>query len=192
MHCATALATAFAASVSVAVGRCGPCCSTLPQGRITSAFFCNCAAISGCVSSAKYRLGNIAALLRELSVRIGNDVGDLHRLSMPLDRAQSGKYDRERRVPVAGIELVCFSGAATFGEHVELSAEHVAFHHGQRLALAVAVLCPLNIEGRALMQLVRRIPSREIDLIVHQAFGTEYPDAEHPRRRPRASHISDL
>src|SRR5437660_12738944 len=107
MRCATASPTAFAASVSVAVGRCGPCCSTLPQGRITSAFFCSCVAISGCVSSAKYRLGNIAALLRELCMRIGHHIGDLHCLSMPLDRAQSGKYDREGRVPVAGVELVC-------------------------------------------------------------------------------------
>src|SRR2546421_2079608 len=145
MRCATALATAFAASVSVAVGRCGPCCSTLPQGRITSGFFCSCSAISGWVSSAKYRLGNIAALLRELRVCIGNDVGDLHRLSLPLDRAQSGKYDRERRVPVAGVELVCCSSPATFREHVELGAEHVAFRHGERLALAVAVLSPLDI-----------------------------------------------
>ena len=50
---ATAWLMTLAASVSVPVGRCGPCCSTLPQGRITSGFFLNCAAISGCVRSEK-------------------------------------------------------------------------------------------------------------------------------------------
>jgi hypothetical protein len=53
MRSATACAIVFAANESVPAGRCGPCCSTLPAGRITSGFIFSWAAISGCVSSTK-------------------------------------------------------------------------------------------------------------------------------------------
>src|SRR3954452_16603748 len=92
---ATAWLMTLAASVSVPVGRCGPCCSTLPQGRITSGFFFNCAAISGCVRSEKYRLGNMSASFGNFLVRFGNDVSDLHGLALPLDGAQAGVDHRQ-------------------------------------------------------------------------------------------------
>src|SRR5262245_41617700 len=85
---ATAWLIALAAKVSVPVGRCGPCCSGLPQGRITSGLCCSCVAISGCVSSTKYRLGNMAASLRELAVGFCNHVGDGHGLAVLFDRAE--------------------------------------------------------------------------------------------------------
>jgi hypothetical protein len=53
MRSAMAWAMIVAASVSVPAGRCGPCCSTLPVGRMTNGLRCSCAAISGWVSSAK-------------------------------------------------------------------------------------------------------------------------------------------
>src|SRR3954465_8886383 len=90
---ATAWEITFAAKVSVPVGRCGPCCSTLPQGRITSGLFFNWAAISGCARSEKKRLGNIPASFRELLVSVGDDVGDLHGLALPLNRAEAGIDD---------------------------------------------------------------------------------------------------
>src|ERR1041384_5799642 len=103
---ATACAITLAASVSVPVGRCGPCCSTLPQGRITNGFFLSCAAISGCVRSAKERLGNMAASLGEALMSFGDDVGKLHGLAVPLDRAQA-RIDRgQRHVAVVRIQLI--------------------------------------------------------------------------------------
>src|SRR5262249_7011237 len=125
MRSATACAITLAASVSVPVGRCGPCCSTLPQGRITNGFFLSCAAISGCVRSAKQRLGNMAASLGETFVGLGDDVGKLHRLAIPLDGAQPGIDCRERHIAVPRVQLVGFSGAAAFREHLKLGAEHV-------------------------------------------------------------------
>ena len=53
MRSATAAEMTLAANVSVPVGRCGPCCSTLPAGMITSGLALSCAATSGCVSSMK-------------------------------------------------------------------------------------------------------------------------------------------
>src|SRR5689334_8982466 len=82
MRSATAWPITFDAKVSVPVGRCGPCCSTLPAGRITSGFFLNCAAISGCVRSAKYRLGNMDLTLGEALAGILDHLGDAHALAM--------------------------------------------------------------------------------------------------------------
>src|SRR2546425_1448482 len=137
-----------AASVSVPVGRCGPCCSTLPVGRITNGFFLSCAAISGWVSSAKVRLGNMEAPFRDPAMRFRNDVGDAHRLTVLLDRAQGGIDYRHRDIAVPGAELVRSAGTAAVGEHLELGAEHVAFRDRQRLALGVAVLAALDVERR--------------------------------------------
>src|SRR3981081_1576321 len=94
MSSATRCAIMFAASVSVPVGRCGPCCSTLPAGRMTSGFFLNCAAISGCVNSEKNRLGSIAAPFRYVAARRLDDVGEANAAPVLLDRAQRGRDDR--------------------------------------------------------------------------------------------------
>src|SRR5262245_56204804 len=115
---ATACAMTLAARVSVPVGKCGPCCSTLPHGRITSGFFFNCAAISGWVRSAKWRLGNMAIVLGQPLVRISDDVGDFHRAALLLDRAQPGVNHCQRDIGATGVEFVRFSAAATCGEHV--------------------------------------------------------------------------
>src|ERR1051325_10361768 len=95
MRSATAWPITFDAKMSVPVGRCGPCCSTLPAGRITSGFFSSCAAISGWVSSMKYRLGNMDFSLGHALARLLDHVLDAHALPVALDRAQRSE---ERRV----------------------------------------------------------------------------------------------
>src|SRR6266508_1047818 len=184
MRSATAWAMALAASVSVPAGRWGPCCSTLPAGRITSGLFLSCAAISGWVNSGKVRLGNMAVPFGEEAVRVRDHVGDGHRLTVLLDRAQRGVDHRHRDIAVPGAELVRSAGAAALREHVELGAEHVALGDGQLLAPAIAVLAALDIERRGLVQLFRRIPGAEVDLVVHEALRSEHPHGENPRRGP--------
>src|SRR5262245_54893925 len=189
---ATAWAMTLAASVSVPAGRCGPCCSTLPAGRITSGFRLSWAAISGWVRSAKYRLGDMAAPFGEPAVRLRDHVGDAHRLTVLLDRAQGGVDHRHRDVAVASAELVRPAAAAALREHVELGAEHVALRDRQLLALAIAVLAALDVEGRGHVQLARRVPGAEIDLVMHEALRPEHPHGEDPRRGPRRPDIADL
>src|SRR5215813_169694 len=146
MRSATACAMTLAASVAVPVGRCGPCCSTLPAGRITSGFFLSWAAISGCVRSQKLRLSSIAAPLGDASARRFHDLGDAHQLAVVLDRAQRRVLDRHRRIAIIGGELVLLPGAAALSEQFELGAEHVAFRHAELLPLGVAVLPALHVE----------------------------------------------
>src|SRR5712691_12431709 len=148
---ATRPAMPLAASVSVPVGRCGPCCSTLPACSMTSGCFASCAAISGCVSSEKNRLGSIPAPFRKRPRRLEH-VGDFYGAAVLLDRAQRRVDDRDRDIAVAGAELARLAAAAALREEVELGAEHVALRHRQRLALAVAVLAALDIERGAAMQ----------------------------------------
>src|SRR5262245_60938760 len=179
MRSATCCAIKFAANVSVPVGRCGPCCSTLPAGRITSGFFLNCEAISGCVSSAKYRLGSIAAPFREPPARGRDDIRNADAAAIVLDRAQRRVDHRKRDIAVVGAELVRLAAAAALREQVELGAEHVALRHLELLALGVAVLAALDVERRALVQTLRRVPGAEIDLVVHQSLRPEHPDSEH-------------
>src|SRR5262245_10705257 len=106
MRSATAAPITFDAKMSVPVGRCGPCCSTLPAGRITSGFFLSCAAISGWVSSMKWRLGNMDVSLGHALARLLDHVGDAHALSVALDRAQRRIDDRDRDIAVVRIEQV--------------------------------------------------------------------------------------
>src|SRR3954465_1720129 len=87
---------------------------------------------------------------------------------------------------------VALAAAAARREQVELGAEHVALRHFQLFALAVTVLAALDIKRRALVQLLGRVPGAEIDLVVHQALGSEHPHREDARRRPARAHISDL
>src|SRR5262245_17173857 len=149
---ATRPAMTLAASVSVPVGRCGPCCSTLPAGRMTSGFFLNCAAISGCVSSQKNRLGSIAAPFGDASPRRFDHLGKADAAAVLLDRPQRRVDHRERHIAVVGAELVALTALAALREQVELGAEHVALGDFQLLALGVAVLAALDIERRALVQ----------------------------------------
>src|SRR5689334_2261800 len=167
---ATAWPMTLAAKMSVPVGKCGPCCSTLPAGRMTSGLLLSCAAISGWVRSMKYRLGNMA--------RTGLGLGNRHELTLPLDRAQCRVDRGDRHVAVVCRKLVRLAGAAALREHVELGAEHVAFRHLQLLALRVAVLAALDIEHRFLVQLRRRVPCAEVDLVMHQALRAEHPHRE--------------
>src|SRR3954471_24371141 len=120
MRSATCCAIMFAASVSVPVGRCGPCCSTLPAGRMTSGFFLNCAAISGCVNSEKNRLGSIEAPFHQVVARRFDDVGKANAAPVFLDRAQRGIDDRKRDIAVVGAELVDLAAATARGEQIEL------------------------------------------------------------------------
>src|SRR5262249_39282532 len=135
MRSATASAITSAASVSVPVGRCGPCCSMLPAGRVTSGLRLSCAAISGWGSSAKLRLGNMTAPGGEAGMRLAHHLGDARRLPLALERAQGGVDDGDGGVAVLRREFVRPAGAAAFGEHVELGTEHVAWRNDKRLAL---------------------------------------------------------
>src|SRR5712691_6662058 len=189
---ATRPAIALAASVSVPVGRCGPCCSTLPAGRMTRGCFASCAAISGCVSSEKNRLGSIPAPFRKPRPRRCEHVGDFYGAAVLLDRAQRRVDDRDRDIAVAGAELARLAAAAALREQVELGAEHVALRHRQRLALGVAVLAALDIERGTAMQLVRRVPGAEVDLVVHQAPRAEHAYGKDAGRGPARADIADL
>src|SRR5215471_3614120 len=120
MRCATACAITLAAKLSVPVGRCGPCCSTLPAGRITNGFFLNCAAISGCVRSEKYRLGNMTRSRAKARLRARHHVGELDVAAALLERAQRPVDHGDRHIAVRRSELVAFAAAAAFGEHFEL------------------------------------------------------------------------
>src|SRR6478735_12057446 len=131
MRSATACPITLDAKMSVPVGRCGPCCSTLPAGRITSGFFLNCAAISGCVNSEKNRLGSIAAPFRHVPARRLDNIGQANAAPVFLDRAQCGVDDRKRDIAVVGGELVALAAAAARREQVELGAENVAMRHFQ-------------------------------------------------------------
>src|SRR6188474_704647 len=119
MRSATCCAIMFAASVSVPVGRCGPCCSTLPAGRMTSGFFLNCAAISGCVNSERNRLGSIAAPFRHAATRRLDDVGKADAAPIFLDRAQCGVDHGKRDIAIVGAQLVTLAAATTRGEQIE-------------------------------------------------------------------------
>src|SRR6478609_93444 len=175
---ATRCATMFAARMSVPVGRCGPCCSTLPAGRMTSGFSLNCAAISGCVNSEKNRLGSIAAPFRHAAARRLDHVDKANAATVFLDRAQCGVDHGKRDIAIVGAQLVTLAAATTRGEQIELGPEHVALRHSQLFPLGIAVLAALDIERRALVQLLRRVPGAEIDLVVHQALGSEDPHRE--------------
>src|SRR5262245_30256012 len=175
---ATPPAITLAASVSVPVGRCGPCCSTLPAGRMTSGFFLNCAAISGCVNSEKNRLGSIAAPFGEARPRPLDDVGQADRAAMLIDRAQRRVDDGQRDIAAVGAQLVALAALAALREQVELGAKHVALRNFQLLALGVAVLAALDIERRALVQFLRCIPGAEVDLVMHQPLGAEHTHGE--------------
>src|SRR5215469_12295742 len=106
MRSATAWPITVDAKVSVPVGRCGPCCSTLPAGRITSGFFFSCAAISGWVSSMKWRLGNMDVPFGHALARLLDHVGDAHALAAAVDRAQRRVDHRDRDIAVPRIEQV--------------------------------------------------------------------------------------
>src|SRR5215831_16575542 len=136
MRSATAWPITFAAKMSVPVGRCGPCCSTEPAGRITSGFFSSCAAISGCVSSMKWRLGNMDVPFGHALARLLDHVGDAHARPIALDRAQRRVHHRDRDIAVARVEQVRAAADAAFGEYLQLGAEHVALRHLELLALA--------------------------------------------------------
>src|SRR5689334_8769085 len=110
---ATAWPMTLAAKMSVPVGKCGPCCSTLPAGRMTSGLLLSCAAISGWVRSTKYRLGNMA----RTGLGLGNRLGDRHELTLAVDRAQCGVDHGDRHVAVVCRELVWLAGAAALREH---------------------------------------------------------------------------
>src|ERR1700730_540648 len=127
MRSATAWAITFAAKISVPAGRWGPCCSTLPCGRITTGFFFICAAISGCVRSMKYRLGNMDALASEARARMLKHLGDAHRLSVSFDGAQRRVHDGDGHIAVVGTQLVRLAGPAALRKQLELGAEHVAW-----------------------------------------------------------------
>src|SRR5690242_1254463 len=168
MRSATAWPITLEAKMSVPVGRCGPCCSTLPAGRITSGFFSSCAAISGWVNSMKWRLGNMDIPFGHTLPRLLDHVGDAHALPVALDRVQRRVDHRDRDVAVARIEQVGATADAALGKHLQLGAEHVALRHLQFLAPTVAVLAALDIERRGQVELVGRVPGAEVDLVVHQ------------------------
>src|ERR1035437_1316034 len=126
--------------MSVPAGRCGPCCSTLPAGRMTSGFAFSCAAISGWVNSMKYRLGNTAAPLPDARPRLVEHLRHADGLSLPLDRPQRRVDDGERDVAVARVEAARPAGAAGLGEHLELCLKHIARAGFQHLAARVAAL----------------------------------------------------
>src|SRR5471032_844165 len=96
---ATALPMTWLAYMSVPVGRCGPCCSTLPAGRMTSGFFLSCCAISGWVRSMKWRVGSITLFLK-FCLRFADDIGDFHALTVAVDRAQRRVDDGDGDVAV--------------------------------------------------------------------------------------------
>src|SRR5712691_5539183 len=192
MNSATRPAMTLAASASVPVGKCGPCCSTLPAGRMTSGCFSSWAAISGCVNSEKNRLGSIAASFRKAGPRGIDDVGEADGVAILLDRAQGRVHHRERDIAVVGAELVALAAAAALREQVELGAEHVALRNFQLFPLGVAVLAALDIKRRVSVQLLRRVPGAEIDLVVHQPLGAEDAHGKYSGRRPARPHIADL
>src|ERR1700731_839065 len=134
MRSATAAPITFDAKMSVPVGRCGPCCSTLPAGRITSGLRLSWAAISGWVRSMKWRLGNMDFPFGHARPRLLDHVGDAHARAIALDRAQRRIDHRDRDIAVARIEQVGAAGDAAFGEHLQLGAEHVALRNFQLLA----------------------------------------------------------
>src|ERR1700682_2576197 len=143
MRSATACPITLDAKMSVPVGRCGPCCSTLPAGRITSGFFLSCAAISGWVRSMKERLGNMDFPLDHALPRILDHIGDAHARSVAVNRAQRRIDHRDRDIAVAGIEQVGAAAHAALGEHLELGAEHVALGNLELLTPTIAVLAAL-------------------------------------------------
>ena len=155
---ATRCAIMFAARVSVPVGRCGPCRSTLPAGRMTSGFFLNCAAISGCVNSeknsARQHFGVLSATRRR-AVSMTSARRMLRRF--PRSSAMR-RRPRQARHCHCRAQLVTLAAATTRGEQVELGPEHVALRHFQLFPLGIAVLAALDIERRALVQLLRRCP----------------------------------
>src|SRR5262249_32887527 len=123
---------------------------------MTSGLLLNWAAISGCVSSQKKRLGSIAVPFGEPRPRGLHDFGDAQEAAVVLDGAKGRVLDRARGVAVLGRELVLAAAAAARGEELELGAEHVAFRHGELGALGVTVLAALDVERRAFVQLFRR------------------------------------
>src|SRR5262245_15868655 len=98
---------------------------------MTSGLLLNCAAISGCVSSQKKRLGSIAVPFGEPRAGGLHDFGDAHEAAVLLDGAKGRILDRDRGVAIVSGELVLPAAAAAVGEKLELGAEHVAFRHGE-------------------------------------------------------------
>ena len=181
--------------MSVPVGRCGPCCSTLPAGRMTSGFLLELRGDLGLreideVAARQHCGFRSASVLRAPSAMTSASVTEL---AVALDRAQRGvDARRPRRCRCRAVSSLGFAGAAALGEHLELVAEHVAFRDLQLLALAVAVLAALDVERRGLVHLVRRVPRAEVDLVVHQAFRAEDADGEDAGRGPARADVADL
>src|SRR5690349_3121853 len=207
MRSATAWPITFDAKVSVPVGRCGPCCSTLPAGRITSGFFLNCAAISGCVRSMKYRLGSTLdfvvtrhpslnsggpRLAADLGARLVEHVANAHALALAVDRPERRVDHGNGDVAIMRSQLVRLSARAALREHLELGSEHVAFGQRDRLALRPAVLATLYIERGRLVQEVRRIPGAEVDLVMHQALRAEYAHRKDAGGRPAGTDVAQF
>src|SRR5512139_2398512 len=117
MRFATSSPITMLAKVSVPVGRCGPCCSTLPAGRITNGLVLSCAAISGWVSSMKWRLGNMGLSRLGAGPRFVQDIADTHILATIVDRAQRGIDNCDRNIAVVRGQFVWLAGAAALGEH---------------------------------------------------------------------------
>src|SRR3954468_17192145 len=109
--------------------------------------------------------GDALRAARNLLAGLLDQVGETHGLALALEGAQRRVHGRERDVAVPRGQLARPSGAAALGEHLELGPEHVALRNGQHLALGVAVLAALDVERRALVQKMRRVPGAEIDLV---------------------------
>src|SRR6185437_1784987 len=183
MRSATASAITSTAYISIPLGRWGPCCSTLPAARMTSGFFLNWAAISGCVSSTKYRLGNGAPLCQAFARRF-HHIRDPGIAAVVLNRAQGGIDHGHGDIAVIRAEFAGFAAAAAFREHLQLGAEHVTRRHLQLLALAIAIFSTLDVKGGGKVQHIGRVPSAEINLVVHEPLGTEHAHREYPWRSP--------
>src|SRR5437764_10171185 len=100
----------------------------------------------------------MAAPFREAGMGIRNDVRKAHHLSLLLDRTQRCIDRCYGDISVARGQLVRFSSAAALGEHVELGSEHVTFRNADLLSLRITIPAALNVEGRGLVQLGRRVP----------------------------------
>src|SRR6185437_9194228 len=174
MRSATASAITSTAYISIPLGRWGPCCSTLPAARMTSGFFLKWAAISGCVSSTKYRLGNGAPLCQAFARRF-HHIRNPGVAAVVLNRAQRSIDHGHGDVAVIGAQFAGFAAAAAFREHLQLGAEHIAWRHLQLLALAIAVFAALDVQSGGKVQLVGRVPGSKINFVVHQALRAEHP-----------------
>src|SRR5580704_13782912 len=190
---ATACAITFDAKISVPVGKCGPCCSTLPCGRITSGFFFNCAE-SPAASVPQNTGWQASALLslRHSALRVLQNVRNRHALPVLFQRLQRGIYHRHRHIAVLRAQLIRLARPATLCEHFQFGAKHVALWHLQLFPLRVAINPALNVKRGFLVQLVRRVPRVEINLVMHQSLRPEHPHRENSRRGPAGANIADF